>query len=391
MLSNDQLYVLNLLRESLGLTFEELVPQNVKYVSSAILRSGIVLTVYLTIKSKGQQTEELEKNLTSSYFATLKQSVNQEYEGTLILKTLSEAGLKCIGLKGWELRNLYPKKHMRQMADLDILVRPYQFNKIKPLMLDLGFTSRGETPWMHDNFTKEKITVEMHKRLSDDNGAVCVWEKEMWDRAIPDTGNIYKMSREDYYLFHFIHLYKDFVHGSLGLRRIVDTWLLLSQPVDMVIVKKKLEQFGMWIFHERMVHTCRVTMGEEAMDANAEILLNHAFEHGIYGTSKSLKVGEITSSGSGVTGGKLKIMLESVFLHYGWMKIQYPILERWPVLLPYCWLKRIVRYLRARRKGKRKSLDFSELRVEDYEEMKRFYEAGGVDISGNGLRMKGFD
>lgn len=378
MLSNDQLYVLNLLRESLGLPFEDIKPENIENISNVIRRSGIVLTVYLTIKARGQQDKELEKELCSYYYATLKQIANQEYEGKNILKVLSEAGLKCIGLKGWELRNLYPKKHMRQMADLDILVSPYQFNKIKTLMLALGYASSGETPWMHDNFIKEKITVEMHKRLTDDTGVIRMWEKEMWDRAIPAIDNIYKMSKEDYYLFHFIHLYKDFVHGSLGLRRIVDTWLLLKQPVDEVIVKNKLKEFGMWAFHERMVHMCRAAMGEEFMDENAEILLDHAFTHGIYGSSKSLKVGEITSTGRGVAGGKLKIKLEGVFLPYDWMKLQYPILAKWPVLLPYCWVKRIIRYMRERRRGKRKSLDFSGLSAEDFNEMRQFYEAGGV-------------
>ncbi len=50
--------------------------------------------------------------------------------------------------------------------------------------------------------------------------------------------------------------------------------------MDGEYVKKKFEEFGMWTFHERMVHLCRVAMGEEALDENAEILLNHAFTHG---------------------------------------------------------------------------------------------------------------
>ena len=70
------------------------------------------------------------------------------------------------------------------------------------------------------------------------------------------------MSKEDYYIFHFVHLYKDFLNGSLGLRRIVDTWLLHKQIVETSTVQNYFERFGMWHFHEQMIHLSRVVMGE---------------------------------------------------------------------------------------------------------------------------------
>lgn len=160
MLSNDQLYVLNLLRESLGLPFEDTKPENIKYISSVIRRSGIVLTVYMTIKARGQHAEALEKDLRAYYYATLKQSANQEYEGENILKALSEAGLNCIGLKGWELRNFYPKKYMRQMADLDILVRPYQLVSFGKM-----FTPLLQQTYWPDDAAKMRKTLSLLSKM----------------------------------------------------------------------------------------------------------------------------------------------------------------------------------------------------------------------------------
>ena len=119
-------------------------------------------------------------------------------------------------------------------------------------------------------------------------------------------------------------------------------------------------------------------MGEEALDANTELLLKHAFAYGIYGSGKSYKAGRIVSMGTSLEAGKIRSKLSAVFLPYKRMKAQFPILERWPVLLPYCWGKRIVSYLSSNVDWSRRMLDYSKVTRADYEEMKRFFEAGGV-------------
>lgn len=168
------------------------------------------------------------------------------------------------------------------------------------------------------------------------------------------------------------------MNGSLGLRRIVDTWLLQKQPVDMTRVQTTLEPFGMWQFHERMVKLSRATMGEEPVDEGSELLLKHAFAHGIYGSDKSYKAGRIAAMGRNLKRGKLQSKLAAVFLPYARMKAQFPVLERFPILLPYCWSKRILRFLKGNVKKNRKMLDYSDVSESDYEDMKRFFAAGGI-------------
>lgn len=233
MLSNDQQYVLSILRESLIIETHNkyYYYEDMHVVANIINRNGILLTVYHKLSA------DLQKQLAPTYYAAVKQAVTQEHEGKLILKALSDAGFNCIALKGWELRKLYPEPTMRQMADLDILVRPYEYGRIKAVMNQLGYISETESSWKHDNFKKNDMTVEMHKRLTDDSDVIQAWEKGIWDRASRVEGNVFRMSAEDFYIYHFVHLYKDFVNGSLGLRRIVDTWLLQKQPVEMSVVK----------------------------------------------------------------------------------------------------------------------------------------------------------
>ena len=373
MLTTDQQYILNLLHESLKATQHDKTSCiNDEEVASIISRNGILLTAYHNLSA------DLQMQLAGTYYAAVKQAFVQEHQGELILKALSDAGFNCIALKGWELRKLYPEPTMRQMADLDILVRPNEYGRIKAVMKQLDYTSETESSWKHDNFKKNEVTVEMHKRLTDDSGVIQAWEKGIWDRASRVEGNVFRMSAEDYYIYRFVHLYKDFVNGSLGLRRIVDTWLLQKQPVDMTRVQTTLEPFGMWQFHERMVKLSRATMGEEPVDEGSELLLKHAFAHGIYGSDKSYKAGRIAAMGRNLKRGKLQSKLAAVFLPYARMKAQFPVLERFPILLPYCWSKRILRFLKGNMKKNRKMLDYSDVSESDYEDMKRFFAAGGI-------------
>lgn len=373
MITTDQQYILSLLRESLkSEEGKHITPSDNQVVSNIIIRNSILLTVYRKLP------DDLKTQLNDFYNVSIKQSIIQDYEGEHILQALSVARLSCIVLKGWELRKLYPQPTMRQMADLDILVKPYDFGIIKTVMEKLGFTSSSESSWKHDKFTLKDVHVEMHKRLTDDSAEIMAWEKGLWSRAEQISGNIFRMSPEDFYIFHFVHLHKDFLNGSLGLRRIVDTWLLQKQPLNMEIVQNYLESFGMWVFHERMRKLARVTMGEESMDDDNEVLLRHAFRYGIYGSGNSYKVGRIAKMGKGLKSGKVKSKLAAILLPYSRMKAQFPVLQKKPYLLPFCWIKRIVRFLRGDMKRYLRMLDYSDVTEADYAEMQRFFEAGGV-------------
>lgn len=373
MLTNDQQYILSLLRKSLQVnpSFDG-QPEDVGCVEKTIWKNGILLTVY------GVLREDIKKDLYLQYTSSVKQSVLQEYEGERALNALSDAGMDCIALKGWEMRKLYPNINMRQMADLDILVRPYRYSHIKTIMQRLGYTSSIESSWKHDSFRKGEVHVEMHKRLTDDSDQIQKWEREIWSRAIPVEGKICKMTSEDYYIFHFVHLHKDFMNGSLGLRRLVDTWLLQKQERDMDAIRRELERFGIWKFHERMVALSRAVMGDAPIDENCEILLAHAFRHGIYGSEISYKAGRIAKMGGTIRTGKINSAVSAVFLPYSRMKAQFPVLEKWPILLPWCWFRRIAHFLRGDTKHSRAMLDYSKINEKEFEEAERFFQAGGV-------------
>ncbi len=380
MLTADQQFVLDLLRTSLTgaehpVVLEEL---DVRAMASTIRRNGILPTVYQSLGV----FPELQQFLQMDYYASVSQSVNQGYSGQQVLETLGEAGLQCVPLKGWEMRKLYPNPTMRQMTDIDVLVRPYRYDVIEGIMRSLGFVPEGEeSSEKHDIFCKGIVTVEVHKRLTDDSGAIRDWEVRMWDRVVADSDGRCHMSGEDVYVFHFVHMHQDFGNGLFGLRRIVDTWLLNQRrdQIDAECVMRELDSMGFANFHAKMTRLGRVCMGEESLDEDTELLLRHAHGCGIFGNGKSHKAGRIAKlTDGGAATGKVRSIIAAVFLPYSRMRAQFPILEKWPVLLPACWAKRITSILRS---GKLKQyevlLDYRGITDEDVAYARKVLRAGG--------------
>jgi hypothetical protein len=349
--------------------------------------NGILPTVYPCLDHLGPEAAAyLRGKLRSAYYSSVSQSVLQDKEGKAFLSALSAAGFDAIPLKGWLLRKLYPDITRRSMADLDILVRNFDYGRLEAIALKLGYTSSGDTAWKHVNFhkTEDDANVEVHRRLTDESGAVAKWEKDIFSRAVPEDGekHIFRMSDEDFYIFHMLHLLKDFGNGKIGLRRIADTWLYLSRFPDMngQYLEKQFADMDISAFVEKMETLADVCFGGKAPDEDSELLIRHACNFGIFGTVRAYKLGRIARmSKKTMRGGKLRSAVSSVFLPYGRMKAHYPVLKKAPILLPYCWCCRIARY-RHNLHSKLKRLDYSDIDRKEFDYMKKVLRAGGLKV-----------
>ncbi|MBR3158550.1 MAG: nucleotidyltransferase family protein [Atopobiaceae bacterium] len=254
MLTADQQFVLGLLRTSLSDAEDPVVSHelNMSAIALAIRRNGILPTVYPSLGV----FPDLQHTLQMEYYASVSQSVNQRHSGQKVLEAFGASGVQCVPLKGWEMRSLYPNPEMRQMTDMNVLVRPYEHDAIEGVMRSLAFAAEGEeSSDKHDVYRKGTVTVEVHKRLTDDWDAIRDWETRMWNRVTVDSHGYYHMSDEDVYLFHFVHMHHDFGNGWFGLRRIVDAWLLNKQwnQLDTGYVMQVLDSMRLNVFHTKMV------------------------------------------------------------------------------------------------------------------------------------------
>jgi hypothetical protein len=188
------------------------------------------------------------------------------------------------------------------------------------------------------------------------------------------------MAPEDFYVFHLVHMYKDFKNGALGFRRLADLWILRRKTEERALnaARAILEELHMGLFADRMAALSRVCFEGAEPDADSRLLLQFASEGAVYTDGERYKLGRMASQGASSAGAaKLGSLLRAAFLPYERMKVQFPAVERWPILLPWFWMKRILRYARHPRQSLRR-LDSRDIGEEQYEQMRRVFRAGGV-------------
>ena len=354
-----------------------------RFISLAYANS-VIGPVYAGLEKLAQEElEPLKKALRRLYGPTFARTINQDEEGRKLLDAFEAAGLDCIPLKGMDIRQLYADPMLRSMTDLDLLVRDYAFDKICAIMTDLGYQSEGKSNWKHGSFIKAPyLTVEPHRRLTDDTAQIRDWEKRIWDRCSLRKGreHIYRMAPEDAYLFHVVHMAKDLRYGKLDLRRIMDTWLFLTRgpAMDRDLVEKELGSMELDVFARRIEKLALACFEGGEWESEGEVILHFLLDPEKDG-AKLYPAGKIAATPGGtLRQAKRRARLRAVFLPYSLMKAQYPITERFPLLTPFCWCLRLGRLLRKIGASKDRFEGLQEVSEDEFRQMRRIFDAAGL-------------
>ncbi len=260
-----------------------------------------------------------------------------------VLAALEEAGIRYMPLKGCILKDHYPRLGMRQMADIDILIDPERREDVQRIMEEKGYTSKLMPHGAHDTYQKPPVfNFEMHRMLfSIRNGEKLYhYFRNIWDRVIKDGDNAFgcHLSPEDFYLHLVAHEYKHYSGGGTGLRSLLDTWVYLrhmGESMDRAYLAGELEKLELTDFEKANRELARKVFEGEALTKTEEEMLDYIIASGTYGTEKHKAENQVTEQ------GRTGYLLERAFPPMQVMQAMYPVLDRWPILLPLCWLRRL--------------------------------------------------
>ena len=282
----------------------------------------------------------------------------QEYEGNLILREMTNQGVPCIPLKGWILRNIYPHPHMRTMGDLDLLISPKYLTEAQNIMTRLGYTIEKEqfTDYHVCYYKAPCLIVEIHIRLAEETN--CPVLDSVWERAVTQANDYPKLCNEDSYIFLIYHAAKHVILGGIGLRYIMDLWIMLKHfsqrsnsvtPIQSEKILEGLERLGLTSFaaySEQLVnewfgspgtYITRMTWDAEAMNLWHEYVLSS----GAFGGVISSYENQLTKD------SRFTIVFRKVFPSRKQLRIYYPELIEKPWLMPKVWTVRLWRKLKG--------------------------------------------
>lgn len=263
------------------------------------------------------------------------------------LSALFEAsGIRHLPLKGLVMRGIYPRREMRTSGDTDVFYEACNpAGGLAEQMAQCGFTLTKHSTVV-DTYTHAGGAVfEMHRAIADDFEVHSPLRGDVWQAAVPAPGKQYeyRLTKEDFYVYHIAHLAKHFTGKGCGVRPVADVyvfWQTYRDAPDRVYMDAQLAELGLTTF-ERVIHALADVWfgGETAQDALISETAQNILWAGVYGNMQEMAVLDGVKKASG-KGGGLARQSKSFFLPLERMKVKYPVLEKAPILLPVCWCLR---------------------------------------------------
>lgn len=302
--------------------------------------------IYAGVLACGAKPEKtLMQMLFQSYCRALQICERQNREIKRVCDAFEKEEIDYMPLKGCIMRPRYPKPELRQMGDVDILIRLEQYERIIPIMESLGFAFQYESD--HELvWESSSLLLELHKWvIPTENRDYYGYFGDGWRLASVRDGSRYAMEPEDELVYLITHFAKHYRAGGIGCRHVMDLWVfLLTYPaIDMEYVEQELGKLQLLTFWHNTRRLIGVWFEDEAGDEVTDIMTDFIFDNGCFGTVDSQVISAEVRRGKDaapVLRGRLLYSLRALFRPLSGLKKEYPILEKAPWLLPLVWLIR---------------------------------------------------
>lgn len=315
-------------------------------VGDALNKSGVFENLPAEIDENGRAAiSKVKEKFDEQIFTAVYRYENINYELEQICKTLEEAKIPFIPLKGSVIRKYYPEPWMRTSCDIDILVREEDLNfAVRTLCDSLKYTSGEKTSHDIKMYSENGVHLELHFSLieSDVVSKADIPLQLVWNYVQPINGTSrHAMNDEMFYYYHIAHMAKHFIHGGCGIRPFIDLWLYNRVNTGNTNKRNRLLSDGELLkFSEEAENLAAAWFGNKEYTEITQEMEDYILQGGVYGTLK-----QNLAMSQNKKGGKFRHLMSRIFLSYKDMAVYYPSLKKCPILFPFYQVRRWCRIL----------------------------------------------
>lgn len=290
---NKQTAIGGLLMYCLGMGGE--APREFKELTSCdwdgIIRGAIAYNVapllYHRLKVSnpgGIVPEDAARKLRKSYLYSAVKNMKLYQDLSMLARAFQGDGLRFIVLKGAHLAKIvYANIALRQMSDLDLLVREDDLPRVIRILLDMGynpvepFTEKDITCLRLPSFVKENAApIEIHWHIKYSGSPFLIDIDSLWERARPVIINdvqVLVLSPEDLVLHLCLHATHHIL--EVGLRPFCDLFEAISRyrnEIDWEQVQLRSREWKMDRPLYLMLHLLNELSGKAEMEGLTSVL-----------------------------------------------------------------------------------------------------------------------
>lgn len=328
-------------------------------IYSGLSRSGLTENI----------EEEQLKSLKRSTFNTGVEQLRNIKNLSNVFSKFNEENIPVIVLKGLVIREFYPRPEQRSMCDADILVHKNDVEKVKDLLIEMGYVFLEDHKASHHIALVHRYNpmVEVHWHLFKRDGfssELGDFEKLIWKDVIKlnvGDAEVLSLGYEDLALHLCMHMAAHIVSSGFGLRQLCDLVLLIENKGDLINWDKfitKASMYGFEKFSLIIFILCKELFGME-IPSGIKVegvnnkryiydLIEEIFEAGVHGKK------DITSSfgnqvafnfeekDNNATLGAIKRYLNLIFPKVQSMSNKYGYAKKFRILTPIAWIHHLI-------------------------------------------------
>lgn len=212
----------------------------------------------------------------------------------------NKQSIPVIVLKGLVIRDLYPKTELRTMCDADLIVHKEDLEKVKNLLLNLGYIEKV-TSDKDLCFIRGNTYVEVHWSIANEKSFnnVELFEEIMWKNAIKvnvGDSETLSMCYEDLLVHICMHMAAHIKYLGFGIRQLCDLVLLVEKKGNVINWDKfieKINMIGIYKFTVVIFNICNklfdmeipniLNKREIINDKYIDLLIEDIFSNGVHG------------------------------------------------------------------------------------------------------------
>lgn len=299
------------------------------------------------------------KRLEGEVMTGIIQDANQISEVEELVQSFDDHDLSAIMLKGWVMKDLYPRTEYRSRADTDIFIHSEDEKKVHAIITSFDYTNHSLGGKKDNVYYKDPfITLEMHKNLfmyeddwnkifNDPHSPMYIWNRI---EKLDGYQHIYRMDINMYYVYHLAHMVKHLISGGggIGVKAFLDLWLYRTANVDKMDfdrINADLKILGLTKFADTAWKLACAWFSETGInypDNSIKVFGNYIMDCGAYGHSDNF-VANNEAMRDVKKPNKIKYIARRAFPTRQSMEKRFPAIKKHPSKLPYYWMKRLWR------------------------------------------------
>jgi len=234
---------------------------------------------------------------------------------------------------------------MRTSCDIDILILEQDLERAVALLAEKLSYRTNEYRNYHDVslFSPSGVHLELHFSLKETYQSLDGVLSRAWEFSESAENCSYQKSLSiGFFLFYQIaHLSYHFRSGGCGVRYFLDLYYITQKfPASLSLALPMLKESDLIPFSQGVLHLTDVWFRKQSHNEVSLGIQEFVLNGGLHGNS----VNRITLFRQR-SGGKISYALSRIFLKYDVMKEIYPVLKRYPILLPICHVRRWIHIL----------------------------------------------